>query len=221
MERSVLTVASSWGVTLQHESVINDPPGGIGVVLFPGDHYRCDAPLLYYARMVSLQRGADVLCLEYGHQVARVALRGGQDMDQIACESAQAVQRFVRDSHRRLVFISKSLGTWVAGAVARRCRLSVTHIFLTPVSGAIQAMIQDGGTVIVGKDDPVFDEIHLGQIVGVDGLDVRVIPGANHGLLIPADYQGSLDALRTVADCCHEVLAGVGSVVANERNAQR
>lgn len=208
MTRSSLEMPSSWGVTLRHDVTWADAPASTGVVLFPGDRYRSDAPLLYYARQVSVACGADVVVLEYGHQAAQVAIDGGAGMDRIAEECTAAVARFTAASHRRLVFVSKSLGTWVAGQVATRATLPVVHLWLTPVPGAIPAMRRGGGTVFVGSADPVFGSRDVAAITGTPTLQVTVVPDADHGLCIPADHRRSLAVLTSVADRCGEILAG-------------
>jgi len=204
VRQSTLAVRSAFGVELRNQCAVFDPPPPIGVVLFPGDSYRCDAPLLYHARQVCLQRGADVLSLEYGHQVARTALAGGTD--HVIEESASAVTQYIRSGHRRLIFISKSLGTWVSAQVAARCPLPVSHVFLTPVPRVVPIMRQSGGLVIVGTADPVFDRAHIDEITDCSGLDVRVVADADHGLTVPKDYRRSVEILGMVCRACDEFL---------------
>jgi hypothetical protein len=170
------------------------------VVLFPGNEYRCDTTLLHYARNVSLQQGYDVLCLNYSHHVTNMPFDRSK-IDEVIRDSHSAVKK-VLGSRRydKTVFISKSLGSVVAGEVAKIVGyMNVFHIFLTPIPKAIPQIISSHGMVIVGTCDKLFLQEHIDTVSPYVNVCMQVIEGANHGLEIPQDFETSLEILNKVA----------------------
>lgn len=49
------------------------------------------------------------------------------------------------------------------------------------------------------------------RIASVPGVRGRVIAGANHSLMVPGDWNASLETLGTVAEACNGVVRGVRS----------
>lgn len=209
MRTDRLTLDSRWGVPLQHAVFRQDGPPATAAVLFPGRSYGCEAPLLYYSLQVCLERGCDVLALEYGHQAARTDLGPGE-LTHLVEESAAAVEWFLdrTPAPRRLLFISKSLGTVVAGEVARRFGPDrVAHLFLTPVAAAVPAMLHACGTAVSGTADTLFGPDELRALRANPELTVRRLEGADHSLLVPDDHRASLGALAQVCAWCAELLS--------------
>ena len=104
------------------------------VVFFPGMGYGVDRPLFYYARKQAQQTGSEVVCVDYpsfspdpsvpAPLQAQAALPG--------CVN-DALAQLAGRCLGRCVFVSKSLGTLVAGEVARRLALRPVQIYLTPL----------------------------------------------------------------------------------------
>lgn len=205
---ATIPVESSWGVQTWNLLITHQPPSSTLTVLFPGTYYPCEAPLLWYARKGAASAGSDVLALEYGYWAAHAEPDFDADWKRIVAEAVTAIER-VRfgAQYRRLVFVSKSIGTYMAGQAATRISdVPIRHLFMTPIPLAISLMQEHGGSVVVGERDPTFTSEHIAQISDVDRLSVTVVPGANHNLEIDGDIDGSLRILRQVAETSAELV---------------
>lgn len=131
------------------------------VVLFPGRNYSCDKPLLYYAAKVFAGRGYEVVRLKYNYR-----LRGDKnDIGGLIKEAQEYVMeelaRLDFSSYDDVVFVSKSMGTALAGEAAKELGVRARHIFLTPVGEALKYIKRGECIVISGKEDRILDSRRL------------------------------------------------------------
>lgn len=204
IEASDISIQSKWGVALHHPLLTHRPRSSALTVLFPGAYYSCDAPLLYFARKVSLQLGFDVLSLEYGYQAARVKYQK-EDVPRLVADSLEAVQSLV-EGYEKIWFVSKSLGTHVAGEIAQLLGYDrVSHIFLTPIASAIPHMLASHGLAVIGTNDPLFEQEHIQQIAEQPALEIKLVDHANHFLEVE-DAESSLRILSDVVGWCEKFM---------------
>lgn len=131
------------------------------MIIFPGRNYSCDKPLLYYAGKVFQNRGYDVIKLDYNFK-----LKGEKDNIPALIEEAKPyIQKCLSGTdiskYKDIVFVSKSMGTALAGYAEEHLGVSVRHIFLTPVSEALIYMKRGKCIVVGGKEDSVLDSRKL------------------------------------------------------------
>lgn len=171
-------------------------------MLFPGGNHNCDIPLLHYARKATLIAGSDVLSLDYGFRLANIELGRGE-LPYLVSEARSVVELALTRGYERLVFISKSLGTVVAGELSRQMGYAqVQHIFLTPLPEAIPHILASENMVVVGGRDKLFPPACIEQIRGCVTSDVRIVPDAGHSLEIDDDYRESLRILGDITEWC-------------------
>jgi len=182
------------------------PQAAVLVVLFPGMAYPIDAPLLRFARLSALAQGQDVLELEYAFQAVRAPLGEGAE-EALVAEVREVVERARPATYRRLLFVSKSLGTRIAPAVAQAAGLRVDHVLLTPVPSTIPTIEGSGAWVVAGDADPVLPRPWLDRLAQDGTLRLKVIRGGDHALEIPGDVARSLDALATTTTRVEEAIA--------------
>ncbi|MDF2630848.1 MAG: hypothetical protein K0R39_4679 [Symbiobacteriaceae bacterium] len=203
-----------------HKSVIDERHtllahgGGASqlAVFFPGANYGCEAPLLWYARKAALLAGCDTLSLVYRHQVD-LSRPFTEQMAYLVEEASAAIRRVIQPGCQRMLFVSKSMGTVVAGEVAERLsHLPVSHLVLTPTPHAVPYLQRARGIVLTGTADPKFGEPHLSRIRGVDGLEVIAVPEAVHSLELDGDVAGSLRILGQVCEACARLAGGATDV---------
>ena len=95
-------------------------------VIFPGIGYHTDKPLLYYAKKLAVKHGYQIV--EVAYQGFRKDIKGNADKMQEAFESAlrqtenQLAEQVWPDTDE-ILFISKSIGTIVAAAYAKKAGL--------------------------------------------------------------------------------------------------
>lgn len=200
IEESFLKLPSYLGITVNNLFLTNSKKSKRLVVLFPGKSYKCDAPLLHYARKATLALGYDVLSLEYGFQTANTDFQY-EDFPYLLRDTLKIIDQCLKNDYLDIFFISKSLGTKVAGELSKKIDFHlIKHIFFTPLPAVIPHILSSQSIVFVGTEDPYFKKIHVEKINRCRTLDLRIIKSANHSLEVEGDYQTSLVILRDVID---------------------
>lgn len=188
MKIQELTFPTSWHAQARFKKFENESSTTL-VVEFPGAQYGTELPLFHYPRKLAFQYGFDVLSLEYGYQSARLKPEFSDELiGSIVSDLAEAFQTIDLSPYRQIIFLSKSLGTVVAGLLAEKLGMDVKHVFLTPISRTIPYTSENNSLVVTGSEDPVFTEKERSQIASARLL---VIDGANHGL-------ETLDPMKTL-----------------------
>ena len=152
-------------------------------VFFPGIGYHCDKPLLYYSRKLAAGYGFEIA--EVSYEGFRRDIRGSEEKMREAFENAfiqaeQVLEHVTFNRHETVLFVSKSIGTAVAGAYDARYGICAHHIFYTPVEASLPVM--QNGIVFHGTADP-----WAGAEIIQQGCRKKEIPcysyeAANHSL---------------------------------------
>ena len=153
-------------------------------VLFPGIGYHTDKPLLYYAKKLAASHGYEIVKVSYQHFPEKVkdSKEKMQQSVEIALEQAEEKLKGIQFSqYETILFISKSIGTAVAAAFAKRHRISAHHIFYTPVELSFAAMNQNG-IVFHGTKDPWVSTLLVKEKCTEKRLPLIIIENANHSL---------------------------------------
>jgi hypothetical protein len=157
-------------------------------VLLPGARYPTRAPLLWFARAAGAQRGWSTL------EVLDQA-RPNMPPAQWALDRAQRALAAAPGDDP--VVVGKSLASAATGLAAER---GLAAVWLTPLLG--EAAVIDGlarasepALLVGGTADPTWQPAALPQNPMLESEEVE---GADHGLELHGDVQGSLEALRTV-----------------------
>ncbi|MDG0875482.1 hypothetical protein L5D93_24880 [Paenibacillus thiaminolyticus] len=195
MNMSFVTYPSEWGRDTRHKFFTND--SDTLVVGFPGMQYSCELPLLHYACSSALEHKLDVLLLEYGYQSARADL--SLEQLPIIVAEAQAAIDHIRGNYERLIFVSKSLGTIIAGQVADRISSdAIRHIYLTPLDDTVPYIQRSSGVVIYGTQDSLFSSESAQAVAGLEQMRIVPVPNGNHVLEVSSTLD-SLDVLKEIA----------------------
>lgn len=179
LEHHLIYEESFWGhdVRLRH---ITQGSNTL-VVFFPGQNYSCELPVLYYAVQSATSQGMDALILEYGFQSARVALE--REQRSILEEEILQMVRRGSEGYEQLIFVSKSLGTLLAGYTAKHLTdYSIRHLYLTPLDSTLTYMQHSKGMVIYGAKDSLFSEESRAKLASCSELKVHQVLEAGHGL---------------------------------------
>ncbi|MGO4698783.1 alpha/beta hydrolase [Paenibacillus sp. 2TAB26] len=196
MQVEKIILHSEWGRDISHKHIKNDNPSV--AVFFPGQNYSCELPLLYYTGRSAYDAGHDLLMLEYGYQSARTAFEEAK-VDQLIHECYTSINQIIND-YNDVVFVSKSLGTYIAGKTAELFKeRSIRHMFLTPIRSTIPIIEKFGGLVVSGTKDPVFHEDDIEHIEGFPNTEVLRIKDANH-ILEVSDLHQSLKILKNLVE---------------------
>ena len=115
---SSINITSSFGQEIRNLYLTHESRTNRLSVLFPGANNTCEAPLLHYARLIALQAGSDILCIEYGYNHAGHEFTSEMYKPSLD-ESLKVLRLCGIEKYDSLSFISKSFGTLIAGEITR------------------------------------------------------------------------------------------------------
>lgn len=167
------------------------------MVLFPGMGYTCDKPLLHYAKAYGFLNGYDILCINYGKMTfdktkVLSSIAPAYDIAKAALNQIDLIK------YKHILFISKSLGTVVAGQLSKEYTRDIQNIFLTPLKETIPYMNHCKDVTISGDHDPMLSSDDL-QWIQKQPITSFIYPNANHSLEVEGDPIQSIVCLRKVA----------------------
>lgn len=178
-------------------------------VVFPGIGYHADKPLLYYSRKIALQKGYDIIDVPY-ENFPRGIKGSEQKMREAFLIAHRQTQEMLGDvdfsEYEDILFISKSVGTAVAGAYAAGRGLKTRNIFYTPLEISFQYMKQPG-IVFTGTADPWVSYETVREGCRKSGYPLFVTEGADHSLEtgnVPEDIR----SLMNIMDTAEKYIAG-------------
>ena len=177
------------------------------LVLFPGNHYGVDGPLLYYPAKLLGAEGWDTLAVSYGFQTAmREPFADG--LENLIGECVTAITAaFEGRQYSRIGLIGKSLGAGVVAYLcAHRSELATARAaYLTPAIGTpffdpFFVKTSQPAYLVVGTHDRYYSAAVLERLQAQRPFELVLIEGADHGLDVPGDLSASIEAAgRAVA----------------------
>ncbi|MCD8014588.1 MAG: UPF0158 family protein [Lachnospiraceae bacterium] len=153
-------------------------------VVFPGIGYHVDKPLLYHSKRVAAAHGYEIKNVPYGNFPAGV--KGDKDkMSACFFSALDQCEELLKDvdfsQYEEILFISKSIGTAIASAYARKHELTTRNVYFTPVKESFRFMDQPG-LVFHGTADSWVGTELIRMECGKRDLTLFVIEQANHSL---------------------------------------
>lgn len=172
------------------------------VVCFPGIRYSCDAPLLYFGAAAFQSRGYQVFSISYGD-----ALPDGVDLQQATQLAGAQVLEQLRamplQDCEDLVFVSKSIGTVLAGWAAQQLGLQVRQFYLTPLSDTLAYIHPETDYVVGGGNDPFLEGDTLDTFCTQHQVPFTLIPDVGHRLECKENTLTSLAILQQIVELYH------------------
>jgi predicted alpha/beta-hydrolase family hydrolase len=195
------------------------PEGAIDhlALLLPGYGYTLDMPLFYYAEKLLLERGWDVLRVEYAYNTRpefQTLPKSERDRWLLADTTAAWRAGLGQRTYERIVLIGKSLGTLAMGHLLTLVAPppAVGAVWLTPllaVERLRQQIVQYGGPslFVIGTADPQFEPVALEMMQVATTGEAVVVKNADHGMDIPGDPIASVRAVERVVEALSRFLA--------------
>ena len=194
------------------------PQGAINhlAVLLPGFGYTLDMPLFYYAEKLLLDRGWDVLRVEYAYnKLPEFQTLSEPEREQWLLADTTAAWRagLGQRTYHRVVLIGKSLGTLAMGHLLIMAvpPPNVGAVWMTPLLAEErlrQQISQYGGPslFVIGTADPHFDPVVLEKMQVATIGEAVVVRNADHGMDIPGDPIASVRAVERVVEALSRFL---------------
>lgn len=169
------------------------------VVLFPGVRYGCEAPLLYYAGIVFRRRGYEKREISYPPELLLPAPL--EDKIRIAKDSVlEQLKGMSLDSCEDVVFVSKSIGTALAGWAAAQLPFPVRHIYLTPLEQTLPYINGEQDVTIGAGEDEYLPASRLEAYCRENSIPVTIYPGVGHRLEDKNSSKRTLQLLGEVVE---------------------
>jgi len=153
-------------------------------VIFPGVGYHADKPLLYYASKIARSFEYEVKVLSYSDlpQGIKCDAKKMRQAFDIAMEQAEKqLNEVVFSEYEKVLFISKSVGTVVASAYAKRNQMNPDQLFFTPVEATFQFGKQRG-IVFHGDADSWVKTALVEDVCKEQEMKLYITKGADHSL---------------------------------------
>lgn len=175
-------------------------------VFFPGVGYHLDKPLLYYSKKLAVEAGYEIKELPYSG--FPTGIKGDKDkMRQVFESGLSQTEDMLKDVdfsiYEDVVFISKSLGSVIAGAYAKKHELRPRMIVYTPVAQSFDYLWEYCGEVFHGSNDAWVSTNIVKEGCNSLRLPLHVIKDANHSLEtgeVMADLVYISEVMRLTAD---------------------
>lgn len=166
-------------------------------VFFPGAGYGMDCPLLYYGDFLLETKGYGRWVMDYQAILSAPGVPPGEKRRQLRDYVLAQLDAMGLEDCGEVVFLSKSVGTALAGWLAGTMERKVTQIFLTPMEEAM-AHCTPGCRVVIGTRDPAYGAFR--RHCEAQGIEALYIEGADHALEIEGKPYESLEALKQVME---------------------
>lgn len=169
-------------------------------VIFPGIGYTKDRPLLYFSGKQALKCGYELHFVEFsGIEWSKEKLKDRGFLLEVLEKSLKKTEEALDDlgdmSDDEVIFISKSIGTVVAAAYARKKSINPRQICFSPLEMISGFVEEDSGILFYGDKDPVADHNVIEKIAGEKHLETYRIPDGNHSLET-GDFCKDMDNIR-------------------------
>lgn len=209
IEQNNICVKSSFGNVINNMFLKNVDNTKTVVIIFPGANGSVEKPILYYPREVAIGLGCDVLSIGYGYYEANKQYILEYQDDTVE-ECKEAVEKCLQNGYENIIFISKSLGTAIAGAISKQIGYEKVHnIYLTPIRYTISHIQNSECTVILGKEDKLFSEKYYNEIKDYNNVNIKIIENANHALEVQGHWSENIKILEQVTRECEEFINNI------------
>ncbi|MGE6754454.1 alpha/beta hydrolase [Rossellomorea sp. NPDC071047] len=171
-------------------------------ILLPGLGYTVQAPLLHYSTGIYLNKGYDVLHINYQYTTPDYEGFSIEEVDDALRHDVKEVidQVLQEKGYSHIHLVAKSFGTIaLSNELARESFQDAKLIWLTPLlkdDEVFQAMLgsEQEGICIIGDADRHYEEARFNELKSNHRLYMHLIKGANHSL--EHDFQ-VLDSIST------------------------
>ena len=169
-------------------------------VIFPGMNYNSNKPLLYYIKKILTKEEFDIAEVEYG-KLPNDKMKAFEIAIVKANESVKEISWL---EYEEVLFVSKSIGTVVAGKISSELKLPIKNIYLTPVNETLPFM-NCNAIAFSGKKDPMIDTSLLISECDNKKIQLYLYEECNHSMesgVIKED----LNTLSEIIDKCEKYI---------------
>lgn len=174
-------------------------------VFFPGRKYSVDCPLLYYADFVCSKKGYEKKYLHYAkNRDEKGNTKVLDDINNAKPYVIEKIKEIKIEEYDEVVFISKSIGTALAGYVREEFGFrNIKNVYLTPLPETLSYIEKENTIVIAGTNDSFLDADALKNFCVEKDVKIYQLNGLGHSLEGETVYE-SLEILGKVSKIIEE-----------------
>jgi len=153
-------------------------------VIFPGIGYHTDKPLLYYSKKIAREYDFEIVSVDYcgfDSSIKGNAQKMKEAFHSALSQTEEILKGISFDKYETILFISKSVGTAVAGAYANKHGIDAYNLFYTPVEQSFETMNRPG-LVFHGNNDPWMNHERFMECIEKTNYPYHIIDEGNHSL---------------------------------------
>jgi hypothetical protein len=186
-------------------------PKGLAIIL-PGVGYTVKSPLLHFATGAYLNRGYDVLHINYQYQTDQYDHFTFEELKRAVIADVMAVlnETLHGADFTSYYLVGKSFGCIAMGEALNFYPLNnAKTVWLTPhlkEKLVFEAMLnsQNQGLCMIGDKDPFYNKENIEQLQVNRNIDYFIPNGANHALEIDNQIYASIDLVKSVVKKINE-----------------
>lgn len=175
-------------------------------VMLPGRGYTVQGPLFHYSTGVFLNKGFDVLHVNYDYTtVQSESLTLEEEIKQITEDVNSVLDHILKDqSYENHTLVGKSLGTIALSSIVDRMAFKEAKIiWLTPLLQLDYVMDKmnsstQNGLCIIGDEDPCFIPEKFENLKRKENMQTLLMPGTEHSLNYADRPIDSIDVMKKV-----------------------
>ncbi len=168
------------------------------IVLFPGRNYPVECPTLYYARQVAISRGYECITLRYSDISKDRNIDLGILADRLEDEVNEQLSTINWNEYNEIIFVSKSIGTVIAGRYQNENDIHVKNIYLTPLKETMNYMNANNSVVVIGEDDEYIDFKYLYDYCNKNNIIINSFEGVGHSFNDKLHIERSISILNDI-----------------------
>lgn len=185
------------------------------MIMLPGLGYTNDMPIMFYLHHMALDRGYDVLQVNYDYRSVPRETSAQEWSARMLADVQPAIDAAVaKGNYANIILAGKSIGTRVmATLLANGFDKATGYIWLTPLFVAEpvkEAAMNNGPSIaIFGDADYAVANVDLAPIARA-GVRIVVLPGGDHSMMIDGPVPESIAEL---AQAMKELDAWIGQSI--------
>lgn len=169
------------------------------VILFPGVRYSCDTLLLYYGGKVFARRGYEKAEISYPEALLSPAPL--TDKIEMAKETVlHQLKSLHLEDYADIIFLSKSIGTALAGWAAAELPFPVRHIYLTPLEETLPYIDGEKDITVGAGEDEYLPAERLRTFCQANNIPVTIYEGVGHRLEDKNSSRRTLEILGEIVE---------------------
>ncbi|MGJ7912437.1 alpha/beta hydrolase [Neobacillus sp. LXY-1] len=177
-------------------------------IILPGTGYTTQKPLLYFSTSASLQKGFDVLQVNYEYSKEELSLLSEQEFTADVIAVIEPILK--NERYSKINIIAKSIGTIALTYLLDNLIFETAMtIWLTPLlqrDDVFNALLNSSnkGLLIIGDRDHCYIEERYKELKSNNNISLKLIEGVNHSLEFEGNIFNSIDALKKVINLIYE-----------------